>query len=118
MKERDSVEHEAEVPAREKKAKEPVAVAKQELCTPSEWREKMGLIRRRDPRLPQSVDIVDWKHQCADLLHGWSQHAYHFQSEPLLISQADYEAALKAAGEYPATPEHKPACSPKVKGKI
>lgn len=35
-------------------------------------------------------------HKCASRLHGWPQHEYH-EAEPIMLSRAAYEAALKAA---------------------
>lgn len=79
---------------------------------PNEWAAKLGHVRVGDARLPQSSQLFSAAHVVADLLHGWTKHLHHYQSAPLLISQADYEAALKAAGEYPSTPAHEPALSP------
>lgn len=90
----------------------PPAPAAQPKLQPHEWAKKTGHYRRGDPRLPQSTDLYDAVHVAADVLHGWSKHRHHFQSAPILLTQADYEAALKAAGEYPVTPAHEPALSP------
>lgn len=42
-------------------------------------------------------------HRCADSLHGWSEHAHH-QAEPMQLTESDYQAALKAAGNYKTHP--------------
>lgn len=77
-----------------------------------EWGEKLGNFRKRDARLPQSEDFFTPAHAAADFLHGWSKHRHHFQGAPLLITQADYEAALEAAGGYPTTQPCEAALSP------
>lgn len=82
---------------------------------PHEWAAKLGHVHARDKRIPQSVDHFSMAHAVADKLHGWSKHAHHYQDKPLLLTQADYEAALAAGGTYPTTPAHAPACSPVVK---
>lgn len=79
---------------------------------PHEWAEKLGNFRGKDSRLPQSQDFFTPAHAAADFLHGWSKHRHHFQSAPLLITQADYEAALEAAGGYPVTQPCEAALSP------
>lgn len=48
-----------------------------------------------------------WKHRVADSIHGWSQHEYHYQADPVMLTDDEYLAALEsAAGDY--TP-HGPA---------
>jgi len=37
-----------------------------------------------------------WQHACAVVLHGWAEHAYH-EAGPIMLSEADYLAAIKAA---------------------
>lgn|SRR5690606_17674249 len=87
--------------------KGPVAPAAQpELLTPAEWAERLGLIAKGNPLVPQVPTFADWRHAVADQLHGWSAHAYHHQAKPFRISREDYEAALKAAAEYPCCPPH------------
>lgn len=80
--------------------------------TPAQWAEKLGHINHADPRIPQSVTHADWQHAAADALYGWSQHAYHFQSQPFLLSQADYENALGAAAKYPLCAPYEKALPP------
>lgn len=74
--------------------------------TPAQWAEKLGHMRRADPRIPQSVTHADWQHAAADRLYGWAKHAYNFQTQPFLLSQADYELALEAAAQYPLKAPH------------
>lgn len=78
------------------------------LLTPAEWAEKLGLITRANPLVPQVPTFADWRHAAADKLHGWSDHAYHHQGEQarFLVSQEDYEKALAAAAEFPCCPPH------------
>jgi len=85
--------------------------------TPEDWAERLGHIKKRDKRIPQSETHPDWQHAAADKGHGWSKHAFHYEKDPLLITQADYEAALEAAASYPTTPLHEPAMSPMLKPK-
>lgn len=94
------------------------AEAAPEKRTPAEWAAKLGHIHQRDPRLPQSETRPTWQHAVADQLHGWTLHEHHFQGQPLLLSQADYMAALEAGGEYPVTPAHGPALSPALRKEI
>lgn len=65
--------------------------------TPAEWAEKLGYVEKRDPRIPQSITFYKMAHAVADKLHGWSAHEHHFQGAPLILTRADYEAALDAA---------------------
>lgn len=76
------------------KPKEP----KEERRTPAEWAKALG-VKGAPAHLVAS----------ADYLHGWKDHAYHFQAEPLLLTKEDFLAALKAAGEYPTAAPHAPA---------
>jgi len=100
--------------ATETEAPKPPAEAKPAavLLTPLEWRDKLGLVRRGDRRLPQRVDVPDWRHQAADTLHGWSDDAHHFQGDKALkLSESDYRKALEAAAKYPTVPPHMQALS-------
>lgn len=65
------------------------------LATPSTWAAKL--------KTPMHLFAP------ADLLHGWADHAHHWQAEPLKISKEDFEAALKAAAEFPTVAPHAPA---------
>jgi hypothetical protein len=85
---------------------------KAEAKTPREWAAKLGHIVKARTGIPQTFEHASMAHAVADKLHGWSAHEHHYQSTPLMITQADYEAALKAGGEYPVTPAHEPALSP------
>lgn len=87
----------AALPAQQPAASAPAAPRK----TPEQWAEQLGHIKRADPRIPQSVTHADWQHAAADALYGWSEHAYHYQAQPFLLTQEQYEAALAAAARYP-----------------
>jgi hypothetical protein len=99
--------------------------------TPDEWCAELGLIKlgkkskpnKDGSRIQITQDVPAWQHNAAGALHGWSLHAYH-TGKPLLLTVADYKAALKAA-EGPALKDgkvidpkaepyvpHKPAMSP------
>lgn len=86
--------------------------------TPEQWAEKLGQVRKAPQHQPQLRTHYAWQHAAASSLHGWEQHAHHYQNAPLLLTQADYQAALDAAAEYPAKPAHAAALSPVMKGKI
>jgi hypothetical protein len=50
----------------------------------------------------------------AATLHGWTKHAQDEQdpAKAFRLSEADFDAALAAAGEYPAVPAHERALAP------
>lgn len=79
--------------------------------TPDAWGRKLGHFKVGDVRLPQNVQHFDPQHAAADELFGWSRHAYHYQAEPFLITEADYLEALKTAGSFPVSAPH-PAALP------
>lgn len=88
------------------------ATASGERKTPVEWAEAKGLLTRRDPRLPQQVDVFDPRHAAAAQLHGWTADAHHYQGDQALrLSEEDYDAAIDAAGKFPCCAPHKPALS-------
>lgn len=45
---------------------------------------------------PERRPVFSTAHKCAARLHGWDLHAYH-EAEPIKLTRAAYEAALKAA---------------------
>lgn len=89
-----------------------------EMLTPEQWAEKLGHVKKASPFTPQLSTHYSWQHAAADSLHGWAQHAHHYQGAPLMLSQADYQAALEAAAEYPNKPAHTAALSKLKKGKV
>lgn len=79
---------------------EPAAPEKPEPTTPEYWALKLGHVAKKaspldvnGKRRPLHFDAA---HAAADQLHGWSLHKQH-TTEPLVLSQSDYEAALSAA---------------------
>lgn len=73
---------------------------KQEPTTPEYWARKLGHVAKKaspldvnGKRRPLHFDAA---HAAADQLHGWSLHKQH-TTDPLVLSQSDYEAALSAA---------------------
>lgn len=80
--------------------------------TPNAWGRKLGHFKQGDTRLPQNVPHFDRQHAAADELFGWSRHAYNFQAEPFLITEADYVAAIKSAGRFPLEAPHAAALPP------
>lgn len=78
------------------------------LRTPRQWAETLGNVKRVSQYTPQIPELVDWKHACADALHGWSKdaHAYQGEHQTFRLSQEDYQQALEVACIYPNTPPH------------
>lgn len=72
--------------------------------TPAEWAAELGHTKKRDRRLPQSLDHIDPAFAVANRLYGWGERAYHFQDpeHAFLITEATYRAALKTAPQFPA----------------
>lgn len=77
--------------------------------TPQDWAKRQGRYREVNKHIAQARSHYDWRHACADRLHGWSKFAYHYQRETFELSEDDYNAALKAAEQYPNVPAHAPA---------
>ena len=69
--------------------------------TPAEWAERLGLIQKADPRLPQQHTVAHWTHAAASELFGWERHAYHYQADRFEVTEEQYRTALKAASIYP-----------------
>jgi hypothetical protein len=88
------------------------AVSAPERLTPHAWGEKLGLCEKADPARPWIESHADWRFAAADKLHGWSDHAHHWQGpdQQLLLTEQDFQAALQAGADYPAKPAHGPAC--------
>lgn len=79
---------------------EPAEKTPNEPTTPEYWARKLGHVAKKaspldvnGKRRPLHFDAA---HAAADQLHGWSLHKQH-TTEPLVLSQSDYEAALSAA---------------------
>lgn len=104
-----------------KSAPKPVATA--EMRAPDEWAGPCN--QRRPRRFEDTQSMVNGKpfdtigqflalHEAAAVMHGWALHEHH-EGKPLELTRADYEAALKAAGETDAKGQpipHVPAMSP------
>lgn len=79
-----------------------------ETKTPNAWRDELYPLSATGRPHPEG-----WKHSAAEQLHHWRKHEHHAQAA-MLLTRADYEAALQAACDCPDgkyTP-HKPALSP------
>jgi len=89
-------------------------LVKPEVKSPEDWCFALGLHSRpklsKDKKLKLSNAVPCWQHGAAAGLHCWHLHEHHAGS-PLLMSESDYLAALKAA-EGPTYEPHKPALSP------
>lgn len=85
-----------------------------EKLTPAAWAQRLGMIVHADRRLPQQETHAKPEHAAADSLHGWAVHAYNYQAaaDAFLITEADYRAALVAAGQHPLVPPHAAALPP------
>lgn len=83
-----------------------------ERLTPHAWGEQLGLCEKADPARPWIESHADWRFAAADKLHGWSDHAHHWQGpgQELLLTKEEFEAALQAGADYPEKPAHRPAC--------
>jgi|GEM_PF-4088450 len=66
--------------------------------TPADWAKKLG------PKVAPPHLVAS-----ASYLHGWKDHAYHYQAEPLLLEQGTFLEALKAASAFPTVAPHAPA---------
>jgi len=84
------------------------------LKSPEDWCFALGLHSRpklsKDKKLKLADAVPCWQHGAANGLHAWQYHEHH-AGGPLLMSEADYRAALKAAEKAPYVP-HPPALSP------
>jgi hypothetical protein len=67
-----------------------------------------------NPNLPQSIDFWLPKHAVAAQLHGWADHAHHYQNAPLQLTRAEHEEALEAAAKFPCVAPCAAALSPVV----
>lgn len=92
----------------------PASAPLSERLTPREWAARKGDIEEAEPSRPWRSPNVHYRYAAADALYGWTHHAYHYQAEGdrFLILEADYDAALAAAVEYPAKPPHRAAIAP------
>lgn len=91
------------------------AAAPEERLTPAGWAERKSIAAKADPAKPWIEPVSsDFRYHPADVLHGWSHHAYNYQApaDELLLTEADFDAALTAAAAYPATPAHAAAVAP------
>lgn len=52
---------------------------------------------------PHNIRGAGPMHRAADTLHGWSDYKHHY-AKAVQLSEADYLAALKAAGNYETHP--------------
>jgi len=86
--------------------------AKPANLTPAQWAERKGIAPKADPNKPWIEPVSsDFRYPAADVLHGWSHHAFHYQDPKaaFLISEQDFDKALEAAAGYPACGPHEPA---------
>lgn len=90
----------------------PASPQSPDLQTPAEWASRKGLVGQLDPVRPWEPPHKQPAYAAADACHGWTQDAYDYQGEhqALRMSEADFDAAIIAAGKYPATPAHAAAC--------
>jgi len=88
------------------------------LRTPTEWAEQLGLLKRRDPRLPQSEDVFNWRHAAAAVAYGWSEHAYHHRDKPFRLAADDYRKALASIDLLPTCELHAAAIPDSQKARM
>lgn len=86
--------------------------------TPRHWAQFKGH-EASPPKFSWQLPVRNATYAAAAALHGWDAHEHHFQApgSELLISEADYDAAILAGADYPAVPAHGPALSPIAKGR-
>lgn len=89
--------------------KPPETPASPELLTPNEWALRKGLLVDDGREV-----FAKGFHAEAEQLYGWKWHAHNFQApeQAFRLTEADYDAALEAAGQFPAKPAHEPAVVP------
>jgi hypothetical protein len=94
----------------------PAAPADPEMLTPNEWAHRKGLLYANGPTQPWVESHAAGFHSEADVLHGWSRYAAAYQApaDTFRLTEADYDAARKAAAEFPALPAHKAALPPNI----
>lgn len=105
-------------------AKNQESAAAAERLTPAQWAERKGIAPKADTARPWLEPIAKSSQaspngihlHAADVLHGWSNHAYNYQSEAdaLLMTEEVFDAALAAAAGYPACNAHLPAVAPRA----
>jgi hypothetical protein len=86
-----------------------------ERLTPASWAERKGIAPKADPARPWIEPVSSNPHyHAADVLHGWSHHAYHYQAESdaFRITEEDFDLALDAGAAFPAQPAHLAAVTP------
>jgi hypothetical protein len=58
-------------------------------------------LAERNGQIVKQLDAEDspfgWRHRVADSVHGWSAHNYHYQADPIMLTEEQYRAALDAA---------------------
>lgn len=80
------------------------------LKTPERWAQLKGLVQ------PGRVDAIvgrarrEWRYAAAAVRYGWDDHAYHYATEPFLLSADDFDRALAAVDSN--VPRHEPAVAP------
>ena len=81
---------------------------------PEVWCHELRLFKAgrlsKDKSIMLSPAIPNWQHGAAAALHCWDLHEHH-AGGPLLLTESDYLAALKAA-EGPSYKPHAAALSP------
>ena len=100
---------------------EPAAPARTaEWHTPAGWAERLGMIVKADPRMPQQETHAKPEHAAADALYGWTQHAYHYQApgDAFFFDEATYHAALRSAMEHPVAPLVDAAIPPSQRARL
>jgi hypothetical protein len=90
----------------------PTTPTEPEKLTPREWAHRKGLLFEPSEKQPWVEAHSTGFHAAASQLHGWNWYAQNFQDQAFTLTEADYDAALDAAGEFPALPAHEPALAP------
>lgn len=92
----------------------PATPAQPDKLTPDEWAARKGLLVVPTAAQPWVEPHAKGFHAAAAQLHGWLWHAQNYQTptDAFRLTEADYDAALVAASEFPRRPAHKAALAP------
>ena len=81
----------------------PTSESSGKLLDVGELSKKTGNRIKQNGHNPFNVKGFGPMHRAADTLHGWSDYQHHYQ-QPMRLSESDYLAAIKAAGNYQTHP--------------
>lgn len=81
--------------------------------SPLFWAKKHGHVSAPDPRKTLNTEpVLSVQYRVADRLYRWSEHDYHYCTEPFTLQECDFEDAMLAASLYPNVEPHEEALTP------